>query len=86
MTKSSAKSPAEEKLLVEKEIPSKKPVMEDTKLEKGKETERPSTNHEADSTKCPFSFGYLKKLSKEASIPDKCLSCPRIMDCYVANE
>ena len=37
---------------------------------KGKETE-----------KCPHSFGYLSKLGKNASIPEECLFCAKLMNC-----
>lgn len=84
ITKPSAKPPTREKLLIaQKKLP-KKPTIEDTKLEKEKErlTPKPQT----DSTKCPYGFGYLKRLDTGGSIPDKCLSCPRIMECYSANK
>jgi hypothetical protein len=30
---------------------------------------------------CPYSFGYLANLPKNAAIPDSCLSCPRMLGC-----
>lgn len=84
ITKSPVKTSTEEKLLIEKEDVSKKPTIEDARLEK--ETERPTPKPQRDSTKCPYGFGYLKKLEKKASIPDKCLSCSRIMECFTTNE
>jgi len=30
---------------------------------------------------CPYNFGYLRKLSDEASIPTGCLECSRILEC-----
>jgi len=30
---------------------------------------------------CPYSFGYLANLPKNAAIPDTCLSCPRMLGC-----
>ena len=84
VTKSSAKPPTGEKLLVEEKHPSKKPTIEDASPKK--EIERPTPKPQADSTKCPHGFGYLKKLDKDASIPDKCLGCSRIMECISANE
>ena len=30
---------------------------------------------------CPHYFGYLKKLPKNAQIPDECLGCPRLVEC-----
>ena len=62
ITRSSVKTPTEEKPLAEKlgiVLPSAR----------------------ADSRKCPYGFGYLEKLDKDASIPDKCLVCSRIMEC-----
>jgi len=77
--KTSAKPPTEEKLLVEKKKPSRKPSVDEVRLEK--EIERPTRKPRTDSAKCPYGFGYLKKLGKDASIPDKCLSCSKIMEC-----
>jgi hypothetical protein len=30
---------------------------------------------------CRYRFGYLRTLPKDASIPDECLSCDKIIDC-----
>ncbi len=30
---------------------------------------------------CSYSFGYLKTLQENASIPDGCLICPKILQC-----
>jgi len=30
---------------------------------------------------CKYRFGYLRTLPKDASIPDECFSCDRIIDC-----
>jgi len=81
--KPSAETPTEEKLLVKKEEPSIKPTTEDVSPEK--EMERLAPKPQTDSTKCPYGFGYLKKLGKDAYIPNECLSCPRIMECYSAD-
>lgn len=32
-------------------------------------------------TGCQYYFGYLKKIPKNASIPDECLTCPKITQC-----
>jgi hypothetical protein len=84
MTKTPAKTSTQEKLPVEEKKTSKEPATETTipEEERKRLTSKPQTN----STKCPYSFGYLKKLDKDASIPDKCLSCARIMECYSANQ
>ena len=84
ITKSSAKSPTEEKLLVEKEDLSRKPTVEAAIPEK--EIERLTSKPEIGSAECPYGFGYLGKLDKGASIPDECLGCSRIMECRSANE
>jgi hypothetical protein len=31
---------------------------------------------------CTYGFGYLGKQSKGAPLPDECLSCPRLIECY----
>jgi len=32
---------------------------------------------------CPHRFGYLKTLPEDAPIPDECLTCPRMIRCFV---
>jgi hypothetical protein len=92
LTKSSAKPPVEEKMLVEKESSSREPVMEATMPEATvpeEEIESPVSSQpkpKTGSATCPYGFGYLRKLDKEASIPDGCLGCSRIMECYSAGE
>jgi len=34
-------------------------------------------------TKCPHYFGYLTKRPKDASIPQECLTCPKIVECML---
>jgi len=43
------------------------------------EMRKPS--EQTDSWKCTHSFGYLGNLPREASIPNECLTCPRVMEC-----
>ena len=74
ITKLSARPPTEEKL-----------AATDASLKKG-EKNLLSTQPQTDSPKCPYCFGYLEKLDKNASIPDECLSCPRITECFGSNE
>ena len=31
--------------------------------------------------RCPHHFGYLKPTSKNTSIPDACLACPKVIQC-----
>jgi hypothetical protein len=33
------------------------------------------------SGKCPYNFGYLRKLSDDVSIPTECLECARLLEC-----
>ena len=87
ITKLSTKPSVEEKLLVEKESSSREPTTEVTMPEV--ERKRPMSSQpqpQTGSATCPFGFGYLRKLDKDASIPDGCLRCPRIMECYSASE
>ena len=37
-------------------------------------------------TECAHHFGYLKALPKEAVIPDECLTCPKLLQCFVKKE
>jgi len=35
---------------------------------------------------CAHHFGYLKSLPKEAAIPDGCLTCSNLLQCFVNKE
>jgi len=35
---------------------------------------------------CPRGFGYIKKIGENGSVPEKCLGCYRIMECYGEKE
>ena len=37
-------------------------------------------------TECGFHFGYLKGLSREAAIPDGCLTCSKLLQCFAKKE
>ena len=37
-------------------------------------------------TECSHHYGYLKTLPKEAGIPDECLTCPNLLQCFVKKE
>ncbi len=37
-------------------------------------------------TECAHHFGYLKSLPKEAAISDECLTCPKLLHCFVKKE
>ena len=58
----------------------------DTVLEKVKdaiENQAPAESDKKETEKCPHSFGYLSKLGKNASIPEECLFCSKLMNCIV---
>ena len=33
-------------------------------------------------SECAHRFGYLKKLPKEAAVPDECLTCSTLLQCF----
>ena len=37
-------------------------------------------------SECSFRLGYLKTLPKEATIPDGCLTCSKLLQCFVKKE
>lgn len=37
-------------------------------------------------TECARHFGYLEALPKEATIPDECLTCSKLLQCTVKKE
>jgi len=37
------------------------------------------------SVSCPHHLGYLKNRSKSESVPDGCLTCPKILQCMVSS-
>lgn len=41
---------------------------------------------QAGSSECPHYFGYLKSVPKDGSIPEKCYTCPRMMQCASSSE
>jgi hypothetical protein len=87
ITKSSAKPSTEEKPLIERKSPSEKPA-EEIAMPGGERRRLMSSQPQPQtgSVKCPYGFGYLRKRDKEASIPDECLGCSRILECSSANE
>jgi hypothetical protein len=56
-------------------VPEKKEFLI-SELRKVKESFKKET-----STECKFQFGYLSTFSKDASIPEECLGCQRIVQC-----
>ena len=80
-----AKPSAEEKLSVGEKTPLKKPTATAASLKEG-EKKLLSTQHQTGPPKCPYGFGYLKKQDKNAPIPDECLSCRRMLECFSSGE
>ena len=99
IAKSSVKPPTEEKPLAEK---ARAKIFERFRSKLSKVLDRLSSlsffagegrrevvvmgDRATDSTKCPYGFGYLKKFDKDGPIPDKCLVCSRLLECFSANE
>ena len=59
----------------------------DELLEKVKEA---ISNHSPDTEgksqiKCPYSFGYLAKLPKGASLPEECFLCSKVVECLTSS-
>ncbi len=81
LTKSSTEPRAELERPIKEEKTLEKPKVsvetqkssEETVLTKDVETEG--------SAICTHHFGYLKKLPKDASIPDECFTCPKYIRC-----
>lgn len=48
------------------------------RVEKCEDGERTATP-----VNCPYNFGYLKTLQENSTIPDKCLTCPKILRCSI---
>lgn len=40
-----------------------------------------SDKEEKDNIKCPYHFGYLSQLPKNAPIPEECFLCSRVVEC-----
>jgi hypothetical protein len=84
ITRLSGRPLVEESLFVGKASSSEKRVTEDRVAEEGERPVSTQPKSQSGSELCPFGFGYLSKLDREASIPDECLRCPRVMDCCSA--
>jgi len=37
-------------------------------------------------SECQYQFGYLKTLPRETTIPDGCLTCSKLLQCFVKKE
>jgi hypothetical protein len=79
------KSSAEPRAKLERSIKEEKTL---EKPQASGETQKPSeemvltTDVETEnSANCTHQFGYLKRLPKDASIPDECFTCPKYIRC-----
>ena len=80
ITKQSTESVAEPELSVPEEKDAEKPS-EAVETQKPVERDQLPTLSQTSSLECPYQFGYLKRLSRDAPIPDECLTCPRMIEC-----
>jgi DNA-directed RNA polymerase subunit RPC12/RpoP len=60
-------------------------VAEDSKLD-SVSVETSENPVEKTPTECAHHFGYLENLPKEATIPDECLTCSKLLQCFVKKE
>jgi len=37
-------------------------------------------------SECQYQFGYLKTIPRDAAIPDGCLTCSKLLQCFVKKE
>jgi len=80
ITKLSTKSVAEPGLSVPEERDAEKPS-EAVETQKSMEQRRLPTHPQTSSLECPYHFGHLKKLPRNAPIPNECVRCPRMVEC-----
>lgn len=68
--------------IVEESLEIEVPVEEDPQREARNQKRRVRNSPRREtSRRCKHQFGYLLSLPKNASIPDECLSCERIVEC-----
>jgi len=48
--------------------------------------ETSNTAPEKTPSECPYQLGYLKTLPRDAALPDRCLICPKLLQCFVKKE
>jgi len=60
-------------------------VVKDSKLD-SVSVETSGNPMEKTPMECAYHYGYLKSLPREASIPDECLTCSRLLQCFVKKE
>ncbi|RLI44093.1 hypothetical protein DRO69_08160 [Candidatus Bathyarchaeota archaeon] len=86
LTKSSTATSAERKHPIRDEKTLEKPTVS-AETKKSSEEMLPATSVKMkNATKCTHQFGYLKKLPKDASIPDECFTCPKYIECALENK
>ncbi len=81
ITKQSTKSVAEPELSLPEEKGLEKPS-EAVETQKPIEEKPLKTGGQTSPLECPYHFGYLKKLSKDAPIPDGCFGCLKMTECF----
>jgi len=65
-----------------KDLISSQPQKEkEEKNEKDEPLVKPAEKEEKGSSKCPHHFGYLANRPKNASIPEECLTCQKMLEC-----
>ena len=55
-------------------------------ITKNTSPEKIVTKPQSGYAECPRGFGYIKKIGENGSVPEKCLGCYRIMECYGEKE
>ncbi len=66
----------------------KKPSESAKEAPKGIEEKRgppPTARPHLRPASCPHFFGYLRKIPKNASMPDECFGCPKMVECLYFN-
>jgi len=58
-------------------------VVEDEKGLSSVSVETSDNPREMPPLECPHHFGDLKSLPENASIPDECLTCPHLIQCFI---
>jgi len=59
-------------------------IVENMKIVSVKPTEYPKVFDSP--AKCARYFGFLSSMSKNVSIPDECLVCPKVLQCTVRKQ
>jgi len=64
-----------------REIAEPKPVEEE--VEEKAEADTKTEGEKAGPEGCPYHFGYLKEKGRDQPIPEKCLTCPKMLECLL---